>query len=129
MVAIDPLVSEFERLLVDERYLLSKGEATGMQAIAESKQKIIGQLQELDIRLRDLFEESGSRAEVKDLKTRLVQCQIDNQSNHSLVMLELKHTNKSLDLLRSVLNMNDLSLYSSRGEVTIKREQRRIGSA
>lgn len=123
------LVLEFERLLESERYLLSTGKASGMQAIADAKQSVVAQLQEHDMQLRDLFASGNADKDVAKLKTRMMQCQTDNKSNHSLVMLELKHVNKSLDLLRSVLKMNDLSLYSSRGAVTVKREQRRIGSA
>ena len=44
-------------------------------------------------------------------------------------MLELKHTNKSLELLRSVLKMDDLELYSQRGDVDVKREKRKLGNA
>lgn len=126
---VSELVSEFERLLTSEQYLLSTGKSSGMQAIADAKQTVVAQLQAREEQLKELFAINGADEGVALLKARMTQCQSDNKSNHSLVMLELKHVNKSLDLLRSVLKMNDLSLYSSRGAVTIKREQRRIGSA
>ncbi len=126
---VSELVSEFERLLASEEYLLSTGKSSGMQAIADAKQSIVVQLQGHDERLKKLFVSDGAVKEVATLKARMMRCQSGNKSNHRLVMLELKHANKSLDLLRSVLKMNDLSLYSSRGAVTVKREQRRIGSA
>ncbi len=129
MTKTSQLVTEFEQLLSSERYLLSTGKSSGMEAISEAKHSVVTQLQERDEQLKNLFMNRGSVKGVAELKARMMQCQSDNKSNHALVMLELKHANKSLDLLRSVLKMNDLSLYSSRGAVTVKREQRRIGSA
>ena len=123
------LVSEFERLLASEMHLLQTGRAEGMQAIAEAKQVLIDKLSDIEPELVELFVSQAHVPEIQDLKTRLLQCRTDNRNNHSLVMLELKHTNKSLELLRSVLKMDDLELYSQRGEVDMKREKRKLGNA
>ncbi|MFK7862466.1 MAG: flagellar export chaperone FlgN [Granulosicoccus sp.] len=123
------LVTEFERLLASELYLLKNGQTIGLEAIADAKQALIDQFASLEVDLIDLFETQSEHASIKTLKQRLSQCRIDNRSNHGLVMLEIKHANKSLELLRTVLNMDDLSLYSERGEVQVNREKRKIGSA
>ena len=125
----EPLVSEFERLLASEMHLLQTGRAEGMQAIAEAKQVLIEKLSGIEPELVELFVSQAHVPEIQNLKTRLLQCRTDNRNNHSLVMLELKHTNKSLELLRSVLKMDDLELYSQRGEVDVKREKRKLGNA
>ena len=125
----EPLVSEFERLLASEMHLLQTGRAEGMQAIAEAKQVLIDKLSGIEPELVELFVSQAHVPEIQNLKTRLLQCRTDNRNNHSLVMLELKHTNKSLELLRSVLKMDDLELYSQRGEVDVKREKRKLGNA
>ena len=123
------LVSEFERLLESELYLLKTGQAEGLEAIANAKQSLIDAIGEEEINLIELFKAEYENDDVKSLKQRLMQCRTDNRNNHALVMLELKHTNKSLELLRSVLKMDDLSLYSERGKVHVNREKRRFGSA
>jgi len=123
------LVSEFERLLNSERDLLKLGQADGLQAIADAKQVLISQLAAIEPSLIFLFSESGSDPDVQNLKDSLEKCRSNNRSNHDLVLLELKYTSKSLELLRSVLKMDDLALYGHRGEVDMKREKRRFGSA
>ena len=127
--AAKKLVSEFERLLGSERQLLEQGQADGLQAIAEAKQAVISQLSSIESSLIKMFTESAAQEDVQHLKERLLRCRSDNRSNHDLVLLELKHTNNSLELLRSVLKMDDLALYSQRGEVDMKREKRKFGSA
>ena len=125
----EPLISEFERLLASEMHLLKTGRAEGMQAIAEAKQVLIDKLSGIEPELVELFVSQAHVPKIQNFKTRLLQCRTDNRNNHSLVMLELKHTNKSLELLRSVLKMDDLELYSQRGEVAVKREKRKLGNA
>ncbi len=123
------MIGEFERLLASESYLLETGQAKGLQAIAEAKDVLVGKLSKHEHMLINIFEHEADLPAVAGLKARLVKCRVDNQNNHALVMLELKHANKSLELLRSVLRMDDLSLYSERGTVNVNREKRRFGSA
>ncbi|MFK8083243.1 MAG: hypothetical protein AB8B97_23435 [Granulosicoccus sp.] len=123
------LVGEFERLLNSELHLLKTGQSNGLEAIAEAKHYLVDQISAQEAAIVDLFEKQPDSVEITTLKERLTQCRISNRSNHELVMLELKHANKSLELLRSVLKMDDLSLYSESGEVQINREKRNIGSA
>ena len=125
----DLLVSQFERLLASELQLLKTGKEEGLEAIAAAKQSLVEKISLEESGLIDLFRTQHQNSEVERLKQRLQQCRVDNKSNHALVMLELKHTNKSLELLRSILNMDDLPLYSERGKVRVKREKRRFGSA
>lgn len=126
---VEHLVGEFERLLAGELHLLKTGQADGLESIATAKQILVDQIAEKETRLIALFDELPQDVEIMNLKQRLMQCRTDNKNNHALVMLELKHTNSSLELLRSVLNMDDLSLYSERGKVQVNREKRNIGSA
>jgi len=125
----DAIVSEFERHLEGELQLLKTGRSEGLEAIAVAKQTLVEKINSEESMFTGLFQQYGSDEEVIDLKNRLAQCRINNRNNHALVMMELKHANKSLELLRSVLNMDDLSLYSDRGEVQVNREKRRFGSA
>ena len=129
LVRAEELVSEFEQLLASEMNLLKSGRTEGMQAIAEAKQLLIDELGSIEPTLVASFVNHPEASDVQSLKDRLTQCRTDSRNNYALVMLELKHTNKSLELLRSVLRMDDLSLYSQRGDVDVKREKRRLGSA
>jgi len=123
------LVDEFERLLSSELDLLKNGQIEGLEAIAEAKHELMDQIGAREGQLIKLFEDTTANSKVKHLKERLKKCRADNKDNHALVMLELKHSKKSLELLRSVLNMDDLSLYSENGEVEVNREKRKLGSA
>lgn len=123
------LVSEFERLLASELHLLKTGQGEGLEAIADAKQSLVEELSKEDENLIELFNTRRDQDDVQALMQRLAQCQTENRNNHALVMLELKHTNKSLELLRSVLKMDDLSLYSALGKLRVNRERRRFGSA
>lgn len=123
------LLTELERLLAGEVQLLSSGQVDGLEAVARAKGLVVQQIDGYQTRLVSLMEQFPEHPDVQKLKHRLMQCREENRNNHALVMLELKHTNKSLELLRSVLQMNDLSLYGEHGEVQIKREKRRLGSA
>lgn len=126
---VNALVTEFERLLASELHLLKTGRGEGLEAIANAKQSLIEAIAKEESNLVELFKAEPGNDDVQSLKQRLVQCRTENRNNYALVMLELKHTNKSLELLRSVLKMDDLSLYSEHGKVRIKREKRRFGSA
>lgn len=127
--AVDELVSRFEQHLESELQILKTGQAEGLEAVALAKKLLVEKINEQEEDFVELFANHGDDERVIDLKSRLTQCRTDNRSNHSLVLLELKHADKSLELLRSVLNMDDLSLYSDRGEVQVNREKRRFGCA
>lgn len=127
--SLEPLVIEFERLLSSELHLLSRGKSDGLESIAVAKKTLVENLSKIESDLIWLFDTHANDARVVALRDRLKNCRIENQNNHTLVMMELKHSQKSLDLLRSVMHMDDLSLYSERGEVDIKREKRKFGSA
>lgn len=129
MEKANSLASEFERLLASELHLLKTGQGEGLEAIAEAKHLLIEELGKEEVNLIELFKAERGKDEVQSLKKRLMQCRAENRNNHALVMLEVKHTNKSLELLRSVLKMDDLSLYSEEGKVRVNREKRKFGSA
>jgi len=126
---VNHLVSEFERLLASELHLLKTGQGEGLEAIADAKQSLVDELSKENGNLIELFNNKREQDDVQALMQRLTQCRTENRNNHALVMLELKHTNKSLELLRSVLKMDDLSLYSALGKLRVNRESRRFGSA
>lgn len=123
------LVGEFERLLSSELHLLKTGQVEGLEAIAGAKEVLVVNIDAQQSELIRMFNEQPNDAEVIRIKDRLIQCRAENQNNHALVMLELKHADRSLELLRSVLKMDDLSLYGESGELQIKREKRKFGSA
>lgn len=125
----DYLVGEFERLLASELHLLKTGQVDGLEAIAEAKQVLVVNIDAQQAELIRLFNEQPHDAQVMKLKDRLIRCRTENRNNHALVVLELKHADRSLELLRSVLKMDDLSLYGESGELRVKREKRKFGSA
>lgn len=97
--------------------------------LVSQKNTILNELQKIDTYLSDLFSlvsetESDS---VLELKKTLNDCRELNTKNRTVALLELKHTNKSIEHLRSLLQMDDLPLYAPGGQLTVNREKRNLG--
>lgn len=123
------LAAEFEQLLVDENLQLEAAVIDGLNETAKSKQEVTNSLSSMEPQLVQILEQHADHKQVQALKDTLGRCREQNLQNKSLTLLVLKHTNSSLDLLRSLQRMDDLSLYSAGGELDVKREQRHIGNA
>lgn len=122
-------VIRFTARLDDEIRLLRNDELAGLHHVSERKQQLLYDLASREKKLIKIFAQHGHLPEIKHLKEQLQMCKDRNLANQRVVMQHLNHTNKSLELLRSLLRMNDLSLYSDRGQLRVKREKRHIGSA
>lgn len=123
------LAAEFEKLLVEENLQLEAAVIDGLNATAKSKLEVTNSLSSMESQLVQLLDRHADHKQVQTLRETLTRCRDQNLQNKSLTLLVLKHTNSSLDLLRSLQMMDDLSLYSAGGELDVKREQRHIGSA
>ena len=97
--------------------------------LVSQKTTILNELQKKDTYLSELFShvtESESES-VLELKEVLNECRDLNANNRTVALLELKHTNKSIEHLRSLLKMDDLPLYAPGGQLTVNREKRNLG--
>jgi flagellar biosynthesis/type III secretory pathway chaperone len=122
-------VDEFTRLLEDESRLMKARSADELQTLVAHKNQVLDELLQHESFLIMLFTEQADRPEVQLLKQRLEACRETNLANQSVAMIELNAARKSLELLRSLLRMDDLPLYGAAGQVSIAREKRNLGSA
>lgn len=98
--------------------------------LVSQKTTILNELQKKDTYLSELFSlvtETESES-VLELKETLNDCRDLNTKNRTIALLELKHTNKSIEHLRSLIKMDDLSLYAPGGQLTVNREKRNLGT-
>jgi flagellar biosynthesis/type III secretory pathway chaperone len=122
-------VEEFTRLLEDESRMMKARSAEELQTLVAHKNQVLDELLQYESFLIMLFTEQADRPEVKLLKQQLQACREINLANQSVVMIELNAARKSLELLRTLLKMDDLPLYGAAGQVSIAREKRNLGSA
>lgn len=123
------LVTELEILLASESRMMQSSTPEDLIALAQKKESILGGIAARETSLIKLFTGMSSDTHVNDLKNRLQACRTINEQNQQVALIELSHTRKSLEMLRSMLKMNDVPVYGSTGQVTVAREKRDFGSA
>jgi len=126
---LDLLAKEFKRLLNVETSVMETRSADALPSLVDEKNQVVTQLQSKEATLIGLFSEFPENDSVQKLKQTLTECQQLNRQNQNIALVELKHTQNSLELLRSLLKLDDLPLYSSEGQIKVKREKRNFGSA
>lgn len=123
------LTSDFEKLLDEEHALLGSASTQNLQKLADKKKGLVDSLTTIEPQLIKLLKDYPEQPEIASIREILGKCQMRNRDNQILTQLVLKHTNSSLELLRTLQQMDDLSLYAASGELDVKREQRDLGSA
>lgn len=126
---LNDLAAEFKRLLEAETSVMEARSTDALPGLVEEKNQIVGSLQEQEPFLINLLNDHAEVDSVQSLKNLLEQCQQLNRQNQTIALVELKHTQNSLELLRTLLKLDDLPLYSAAGDIRVKREKRDLGSA
>ncbi len=98
-----------------------------LHILVSQKTIILNELQSKDTYLTELFSHADQTDSIKELKESLNECRMLNTQNRTVAILELKHTNKSIEHLRSLLKLDDLPLYAPSGQLTVNREKRNLG--
>jgi len=110
------------RALIDRDILL-------INSLASEKADLLEVLARLEPHLRVVY----SAAEVQqgeDAVQQLLQlCAELNARNRSLVLIAIDQNRKGLLLLRSVLKLDQTSVYSAKGDLNADRSKRYLGSA
>lgn len=114
-------------VLEAELAAIKKRDPVELHSLVSQKTTILNELQSKDEYLSELFSHSEQSNSIKELKEILNECRMLNTQNRTLATLELKHTNKSIEHLRSLLNLDDLPLYAPSGQLTVSREKRNLG--
>lgn len=124
---IDTLSKELLALLTAESDAMKERNIETLTRISSEKNTLLSRLQGCDEFLSQLFARTPETAVIADLKATLQQCHSLNSDNRTVALVELKHTNNSIELLRSLLNLDDVPLYGAYGKITVSREKRNLG--
>jgi flagellar biosynthesis/type III secretory pathway chaperone len=113
-------VLEAELVAINER------NSDELYILVSQKTTILNNLQNQDTYLSDLFSLPATDS-ILELKEAFNECRALNTKNRTVALLELNHTNKSIEHLRSLLKLDDLPLYAPSGQLTVNREKRNLG--
>lgn len=123
------VVSEFLQILETETTLMENRTVEALPGLLKQKERLLERLQGQESLIIELLDGDATEGPITELRQALERCQMKNRENQGVAMVELRQTRNSLDLLRSLLHLDDLPLYSSGGRMTVKREKRNLGSA
>ena len=126
---IKSLVESLSVLLDEELALMQSMSADALTDLLLRKQSLLDSIASRELTLRQLFSATGQDASIASLRELIALCSEKNQRNRSVGQVQLNHASKSLELLRSMLKMNDVPTYGASGSLTVAREKRNFGSA
>lgn len=126
---VEQQVLRFKRLLDDEAALMKVRNAGDLPLLVARKNEVIAELMKNENFMIHLFADHADESAVAALRQQLDACRALNSLNRSVASIELNATRKSLELLRSLLRMDDLPLYGSAGKISVVREKRDLGEA
>lgn len=124
---IKALCSALRSVLEAELVAITERDSDELHHLVSKKTTILNELQTKDTYLTELFAQPVTSDAVVELKETLGECRMLNTKNRTVALLELKHTNKSIEHLRSLLKLDDLPLYAPSGQLTVNREKRNLG--
>ena len=117
----DVLEREYRALLGRDVFLIN--------SLASEKAVLLDSLARLEPQLRVVYNAAEVQEGEHSVQRLLQLCRDLNARNHSLVMIAIDQNRKSLSLLRSVLKLDQTSVYSADGELNADRSKRYLGSA
>lgn len=127
VVELDELSKELVSVLKAEANAMKERDLDSLDRLGNEKSVLLNRLQACNAFLSELFERTPVLPEVENLKQQLRECHSLNRENRTIATVELKHTKNSIELLRSLLKLDDVPLYGAYGEVTVSREKRNLG--
>lgn len=122
------VVGSFIALLDEEYALMQSRDVGAMPALLVRKNAIVTKLAGFEPQLSSMFLASTLSAPVLELQQLISSCQQLNRRNQTIALVEVRHAHKALALLRSLMKLDDLTLYSGGGALTVAREKRSLGS-
>lgn len=124
---IKSLCTALRSVLVAELVAIKDRNSDELYILVSQKTTILNNLQKKETYLSELFSNPIATDSVLELKETLNECRTLNTKNRTVALIELKHTNKSIEHLRSLLKLDDLPLYAPSGQLTVNREKRILG--
>lgn len=100
-----------------------------INTLAEEKRKLLDSLAGLEPHLRVAFKDADFPEDEHSMQKLLQLCSQLNTRNNSLVLLAIDQNRKSISLLRSILQLDQTSVYSAKGELRADRSKRYLGNA
>ena len=122
-------------LLESEWEVMKSRDEAAVRSLAMEKQHLLVELESLGSGIQNVVNETtlSDKEEVslkmskQRLREILLRCQQVNRDNQAIASVEIKQSRDALELLRSLMKMNDVAVYGEAGEMTITREKRLLG--
>ncbi len=127
ILELDGLSKQLINVLKAETVAMKQRDLDALSTLGSQKTVLLNRLQECNEFLSELFIRTPVSQETETLKQQLRECHSLNRDNRTMATVELKHTQNSIELLRSLLKLDDVPLYGAYGEVTVSREKRNLG--
>lgn len=127
MIELDALSKNLLSVLRAESQAMKERDIDTLSRLAGEKNGLLNRLQACNDFLSELFSQEPVSEQTESLKQQLRECHSLNRENRTIATVELKHTKNSIELLRSLLKLDDVPLYGAYGEVTVSREKRNLG--
>jgi len=129
------LANRLYGVLEAELLVLQTRRVEEIGAMTEEKRTLIDQLAELEPAVKSLLTSDNTdgktladEEEVLAFKNRIQACQARNKNNQALALMELDHSREALALLRSLMQLEDVTLYGAGGNLSVIREKRNLGA-
>ena len=116
-------------VLEREYRALMDRDITLINSLSSEKTALLDALSRLEPQLKVAYNVAEMEEGERSLQRLLQLCKDLNARNHSLLMIAIDQNRKSLSLLRSVLKLDQTSVYSANGELNADRSKRYLGNA
>ncbi len=129
------IAENLHALLKSEHKIMKSRDEASVRSLAISKQQLLVELESLGSGIQSIAngtevtdkEEVSLKMSKQRLREILLQCQQINRDNQAIASVEIKQSRDALELLRSLMNMNDVAVYGEAGEMSVTREKRHLG--
>ncbi|MEE9320426.1 MAG: flagellar export chaperone FlgN [Granulosicoccus sp.] len=135
MQRANQLASRLYDILAVELDVMQARRVEEVNAMTEEKRLLVDQLAQLEPAIRSHLSASDATGQmlvddegVLEFKERIQACQARNKNNQTLALVELGHSREALALLRSLMQLEDVTLYGAAGDLSIIREKRNLGA-
>ncbi|MEE9333790.1 MAG: flagellar protein FlgN [Granulosicoccaceae bacterium] len=100
-----------------------------INSLGTEKVLLLDTLARLEPHLRGIYNAANVQDGESSVQQLLQLCTEKNARNRSLVLIAIDQNRKALSLLRSVLKLDQTSVYSASGELNADKSKRYLGSA
>jgi flagellar biosynthesis/type III secretory pathway chaperone len=125
----DRYATELHEVLEDEYRALTHQDEPSIQSLVAKKKALLDSLHNVEPQLHEIFNTFDTNKDVESLQKKIRLCSELNKRNRYVVLTAIDQNRKSLALLRSILKLDQSSVYSKTGELNTDNSTRYLGNA